>query len=322
MKRIAILAFPGCWAMSLYSARDFFRIVVLLEAHVGLGQGYAVEILTEDGAPVASASGPQVPADARMAAGQVYDLVIVPALEGPRIDGLLKGAEDMVAWLGEHLRRGAPVLALTTGSCLLAATGLVDGVLLATHWAYLHRLQVMFPRCRFTAHESYVQVGAVYSAGSLNGGLDALLALLAADRGDQFAQLCAAHLLVSEPRHLQPLLPGHRNHQDEAVLRVQEWIEARHAEPLRIEELARRFGFSERNLKRRFQVATRISPNLYLQRVRIDKAKKLLIATRLSVKEIAYEVGYENTSFFVRLFKRELGSTPAQWRQAGRLPLI
>ncbi|WP_394559195.1 GlxA family transcriptional regulator [Aquipseudomonas alcaligenes] len=322
MKRVAILAFPGCWAMSLYSARDFFRIVALLEAHVGLGQGYAVEILSEDGSPVASASGPVIVADGALAAEQAYDLVIVPALEGPRIDELLAHSALTVTWLSVHLRRGAPLLALTTGSCLLAATGLVDGVLLASHWAYLRRLQVLFPRCRFTAHESYVQVDNVYSAGSLNGGFDALLALLSGERGNQFAQLCAAHLLVSEPRRLQPLLPGHRNHDDEAVLRVQEWVEVQHAEPLRIEHLARRFGFSERNLKRRFLAATGISPNQYLQRVRIDKAKKLLIATRMSVKEIAYEVGYENTSFFVRLFKRELGSTPARWRQAGRLPLV
>ena len=322
MKRVAMLAFPGCWAMSLYSAKDFFRIVALLEAHLGLDPGYVVEVLSEDGAPVASASGPLVVADGRLAAEEGYDLVIVPALEGPRIDPLLAGAGATVAWLAEHLRRGAPVLALTTGSCLVAATGLVDGVPLATHWAYLRHLQSLFPRCRFTAHESYVQAGAVYSAGSLEGGFDALLALLAEDRGDRFAQLCATHLLVSDPRRLPPLLPGCRNHGDEAVLRVQEWMEAHHAELLPIEALARRFGFSERNLKRRFQAATRLSPNQYLQRVRIDKAKKLLIATRLSVKQIAYEVGYENASFFVRLFKRELGRTPAQWRREGQAPLV
>ncbi len=315
MKRIAILAFPGCWAMSLYSARDFFRIVALLEAHVGLGHGYEIQVLTEDGEAVDSASGSAIETDGRMLPDDVFDLVIVPAVEGPRIGELLERSRAMIDWLTAHLRRGCPVLALTTGSCLLAATGLVDGTSLATHWAYLRRLQTLFPSCRFTVHESYVQIGQVYSAGSLNGGFDALLAMVAQDRGDPFSQLCAAHLLVSEPRRLQPLLPGYRNHDDEAVLRVQEWIEVHHAEPLRIEALARRFGFSERNLKRRFQGATRIAPTQYLQRVRIDKAKKLLIASRLSIKEIAYEVGYENASFFVRLFKRELGCTPAQWRQ-------
>lgn len=221
MKRVAILAFPGCWAMSLYSARDFFRIVELLEAHVGVGQGYAVQVLSVDGEPVASSSGAAIVADSRLVDGVGYDLVIVPAVEGPSIEGLLDQAGETVSWLSQHLRRGALVLPLTTGSCLLAATGQVDGVLLASHWAYLRRLQQLFPACRFTTHEFYVQVGQIYSAGSLNGGFDALLAWLAAERGDQFAQLCAAHLLVAEPRKLQPLLPGHRNYDDEAVLRVQ-----------------------------------------------------------------------------------------------------
>lgn len=221
MKRVAILAFPGCWVMSLYSARDFFRIIELLEAHVGVDQGYAVQVLSVDGEPVASSSGAAIVADSRLVDGVGYDLVIVPAVEGPSIEGLLDQAGETVSWLSQHLRCGALVLPLTTGSCLLAATGQVDGVLLASHWAYLRRLQQLFPACRFTTHEFYVQVGQIYSAGSLNGGFDALLAWLAAERGDQFAQLCAAHLLVAEPRKLQPLLPGHRNYDDEAVLRVQ-----------------------------------------------------------------------------------------------------
>ncbi|EPU1586409.1 helix-turn-helix domain-containing protein [Pseudomonas aeruginosa] len=72
---------------------------------------------------------------------------------------------------------------------------------------------------------------------------------------------------------------------------------------------------AERTLKRRFQQATRLSPNLYVQKVRIDKAKKLLLASSMSVKAIAYEVGYENVSFFVRLFKTHVGQTPAAWRK-------
>ena len=81
----------------------------------------------------------------------------------------------------------------------------------------------------------------------------------------------------------------------------------------RIVDLARQFNFSERNLKRRFQVATQISPNQYLQQVRVDKAKKLLLTADMSVQQIAYEVGYENVSFFIRVFKKIAGCTPTQW---------
>ncbi|MGY0523040.1 helix-turn-helix domain-containing protein, partial [Pseudomonas aeruginosa] len=86
-------------------------------------------------------------------------------------------------------------------------------------------------------------------------------------------------------------------------LKVQDWMETHYAEAITIERMGREAGLAERTLKRRFQQATRLSPNLYVQKVRIDKAKKLLLASGLSVKAIAYEVGYENVSFFVRLFR-------------------
>ena len=99
------------------------------------------------------------------------------------------------------------------------------------------------------------------------------------------------------------------------ILRLQDWIESHHAEAITIERMGHEVGLAERTLKRRFQQATRLSPNLYVQKVRIDKAKKLLLASSLSVKAIAYEVGYENVSFFVRLFKTHVGQTPAEWRK-------
>ncbi|WP_434513755.1 helix-turn-helix domain-containing protein [Dechloromonas sp. ARDL1] len=107
------------------------------------------------------------------------------------------------------------------------------------------------------------------------------------------------------------------NHCDDAILKVQEWIEANYALDLTIESMGREVGMTERTLKRRFRLATRLSPNVYLQKVRIDKAKKLLLATDLSIKAIAYEVGYENVSFFVKIFKTHVGQTPALWRKSG-----
>ncbi|BFM09220.1 hypothetical protein GCM10025791_39740 [Halioxenophilus aromaticivorans] len=89
--------------------------------------------------------------------------------------------------------------------------------------------------------------------------------------------------------------------------------------PITIQALAQSFNFSDRNLKRRFQAATGISINQYIQKARVDKAKKLLISREMDVKAIAYEVGYENVSFFIRLFKRSTGVTPTKWRN-GELP--
>jgi len=314
LEQVAILAYDGCWAMGLFSAADFFRIAALLEKHLGMQPSFAVRVVSVDGGPVRAAGGHVITPDAVLEDVRAASLIVLPAIEGPRLAGF-EADTRVLQWLGQHIDAGTRVLALTTAAAWLAASGRLDGGLLATHWAFVRQLGKRYPACRFVARESFLQEGGLYSTGSLNGCFDALLDILARDRGDRFAQLCATHLLVAEPRRLGPILPGHRNHCDDTVLRVQDWIESHHAEPLTIERMARQAGVSERTFKRRFSEATKLPPNLYLQQVRVDKAKKLLLATRLSIREIAAEVGYENVSFFVRLFKARVGTTPARWRE-------
>jgi len=313
-KRVAILAYEGCWGMSLFAARDFFRVVALLEAHQGLAPFYGVEVLSPDGQAVTLASGQTIQPDGALVTGERYDLVIVPAMEGPRLLAQNEADKPLVAWLAGHIEARVPVLAMTTASALLAATGRVDGILLATHWAFLRVLGKRYPACRFATHDSFRQSEGIYTTGSMNGGFDALLEILAQQRGDAFSQLCATHLLLAEPGRLRPILPGYRNHTDEAILKAQDWIEAHHGEKISLDNIARSCSLGERTLKRRFQEAAGVSPIVYLQKVRIDRAKKLLIATAMTVQEVAFEVGYENVSFFIRLFRQHVGKTPVQWR--------
>ncbi len=314
MEKTAILAYEGCWAMSVFAATDFFRIVALLEQHLGQAPGYAVEVLSAEGAPVRTASGHVIQPDGAVAeAGTDYGLVVIPPVEGVRLHAGFVPDARLLAWLGACRQQGARVLAMTTGACFVAA-GLGGPALLATHWAYARTLQQRYPARRFVARQSCLHADGVWTTGTLSGGFDALLEMLAQDRGDRFSQLCATHLLVSAPERLNPVLPGCRNHCDDPVLKLQDWIESHHAEAVTIERMSREAGMSERTLKRRFRQATRMSPHLYVQMVRIDKAKKLLLSTGLPVKTIAGEVGYENVSFFVRLFKAHTGQTPAVWR--------
>ncbi|MBV4458539.1 helix-turn-helix domain-containing protein [Pseudomonas sp. COR58] len=314
MKRVAILSYDGCWAMGVFSVTDFFRIVALLEQHLGLTQRYAVDVLSADGAAVYAASGHKIQPDAAITDTGHYDLLVIPPIEGVRLAAGFTPEPHVLTWLAARREAGTHLLAMTTGVCFLAAAGFAQHQLLATHWAYARQLKKCYPASQFVTQQPFLQSGGIWSTGTLNGSFDALLEILAQERGDQFSQLCATHLLVSGPERLNPILPGHRNHCDELMLRLQGWIELHHAKTLTIERMAREVGLAERTLKRRFQQATQLSPNLYTQKVRIDKAKKLLLATDLSVKAIAYEVGYENVSFFVRLFKTHTEQTPAQWR--------
>ncbi|HFH3236160.1 TPA: GlxA family transcriptional regulator [Pseudomonas aeruginosa] len=318
MKEVAVLAYDGCWGMGVFAVADFFRIVSLLEAHIGLEPSFRVRILAS-AREVTVASGHSLRADAILEIDADCDLLVIPAIEGARLAGFVPDAASL-AWIAQRIDAGARVLALTTGAAWLAASRRADGLLLASHWAYVRQLARRYPQCRFIGQRSYLQADGLYTTGSLGGGFDALLEIIARERGDRFSQLCATHLLVADAQRLSPILPGRRNHRDESILALQDWIEANHAEPLGLERMAAQAGLALRTLKRRFGAATGLSPIRYLQQVRVDRAKKLLLATPLSIREIAYEVGYENVSFFVRLFRKEAGDTPSHWRGRVRGP--
>ncbi|MCO5625700.1 helix-turn-helix domain-containing protein [Pseudomonas aeruginosa] len=318
MKEVAVLAYDGCWGMGVFAVADFFRIVSLLEAHIGLEPSFRVRILAS-AREVMVASGHSLRADAILEIDADCDLLVIPAIEGARLAGFVPDAASL-AWIAQRIDAGARVLALTTGAAWLAASRRADGLLLASHWAYVGQLARRYPQCRFIGQRSYLQADGLYTTGSLGGCFDALLEIIAQERGDRFSQLCATHLLVADAQRLSPILPGRRNHRDESILALQDWIEANHAEPLGLERMAAQAGLALRTLKRRFGAATGLSPIRYLQQVRVDRAKKLLLATPLSIREIAYEVGYENVSFFVRLFRKEAGDTPSHWRGRVRGP--
>jgi|GEM_PF-673409 len=314
MKKIAIIAYKECWAMSVHAVKDFFSIISLLEKHMKRKTSYQASILSCSGENVCSASGSSITVDNKINVNTPYDLIIIPPIKGSKISPTTPEHVQISSWLSQHITNNTTILALTTGSTFLAATGLLDHVLMATHWAFARHQHNVFPNGQFTACSAYMQSENIYTTGTFNATFDVLLAILARDKGDQFAQLCSTHLLVNDPSELIPSLVGYRHHKDTIIFDVQTYIEQHYNQPLTLLHLAQTFNFSERNLKRRFSLATGISVIQYVQKVRIDKAKKLLITSNRSIKEISYLVGYESSNFFTRVFKKETDKTPSQWK--------
>jgi len=316
MKNIVIVIYDSCWAMSVFSVSDFFRIVTILEEALAKEPRFTITMASVDGKVINSSSNFAIQPDCALADISSADLIVIPPMEGSQLNNTNDSQPEISQWLISHINNKTPILSLTTAADILAATQLLDSKLLCSHWAFINLLKRKHPTSRFTSHESFLFDEHVYSTGSLDGTLDALLSYLAQESGDKFAQVCASHLLATQPSKMTPLLFKHRNHTDNAILTVQDWLESNYQTDINIEALARKFGFSERNLKRRFVLATKLPPNKYLQKVRVDKAKKLLISTTLNIKEVAYQVGYENDSFFNRVFKESTGITLGQWRKS------
>ncbi|WP_338363263.1 helix-turn-helix domain-containing protein [uncultured Pseudoalteromonas sp.] len=306
MRNIAIIAYEGCWAVSVFLAKDFFTIVSLLDSHYSLPQSYEVEIITIDGSAITSSSDSLVIADNSLS-DKAYDLVIIPPIEGSKLKNMPLGTDLIINWLKPKIHSSTSILSLSTGSYFLAATGQLNKTVIATHWSLVKPLSKLFPDCQFISHKSYLRTGNIYTTGSFEAGISVLLGIVAKDKGDRFSQQCATHLLISDSNKLNLILPQFNNHQDDKINEIQDWIHSHSTDVITINDLAKQFNFSERNLKRRFSQATGISINKYVQEVRIDKAKKQLLATDKTVNEISVDVGYENSSFFLVYLKKAQG---------------
>lgn len=167
--------------MSVFSVTDFFRIVALLDVQQHQPLSYQIEIISIDGKAVTTASGHVIQPDAAMTACRDVDIVVISAIEGSYLAGGFVPAPSLITWLHEQNQHGTRLLALTTGVVFIAEMACSGTILLATHWAFLRILRKRYPKCRFVTHSSSVQADRIWTTGSLNGGFDALLEMVAQD---------------------------------------------------------------------------------------------------------------------------------------------
>ena len=275
---------------------------------------FRVKRVSGDGRPVKTAYG-ELPVDGALSLADDADLLLVPAI-GQDIDAVLADNRPLLDWLAAHPSRA--VASICTGAFLLAAGGALDGCRATTHWAMAEAFRRRFPRVRLETEQLLTQDGGRFCSGGALAGVDLCLHLVGHFGGEWLARQTAGVLVMDYGRGLQsrfvPRLPAPQG-QDPAVARLQRWLEQHHAEALTLEAMAEQLHCSPRTLLRRFKEATGLTPNEYLQRVRISAAEALLASGRLPVEQVALRVGYENRAAFARLFKTVTGETPAAYRQ-------
>ncbi|MNR03795.1 HTH-type transcriptional regulator CdhR [compost metagenome] len=201
---------------------------------------------------------------------------------------------------------------------MLAEAGLLCGRQATTHWAFADLLRRMYPDVLVEEGRILCEDDRLISSGGASAAMDLLLHVIRRFASLALAHQCSRYLLIDNMRTEQSvyvLWSMPKQHGDEAILRVQNWVEERFDQPLNIDELAVHFGFGIRNFKRRFLNATGYSPLAYLQALRIERAKQLLETTRLSFDSITNQVGYEDSNSFRRMFKQSVGSSPMAFRK-------
>jgi transcriptional regulator GlxA family with amidase domain len=244
------------------------------------------------------------------------DLIIIPALYGD-LDEAVALNEAAIPWIQKQFERGSEVASLCLGAFLLGATGLLDRKKCSTHWAFYQEFADKFPQVEVVDGSIITDEGHLYSSGGANSIWNLLLYLLEKYTNRDLAILAAKYFAIDIDRISQgafTIFNGQKDHNDEEIQEVQQYLENHYEEKNTIDSLAEMVSISRRTFERRFKSATNNTVIEYLQRVRVEAAKRYFEASRKNVNEVMYDVGYSDTKSFRDVFKKITGLTPIEYR--------
>ncbi|HZW13768.1 MAG TPA: helix-turn-helix domain-containing protein [Noviherbaspirillum sp.] len=326
-RHVSLVALPDAVVSTLTGIFDVMNAFALMGMPgAATPPPFHIQIVGEVTGPLELASG--VPVKVQRAVDDIdsTDIVIVPSiLLGP--NGWERGRyPHLVAWLEKMHRRGALLCSACSGIFLLAETGLFDGRDATVHFGYARQFSAAFPAVPIHPERVLVVSGVreeLVSSGASMSWHDLVLYLIARYVGATGAQEVARMFALQW--HQDGLTPyivfeGRRDHADGDIQSAQQWLETHFPVANPVEEMIKRSRLAERTFKRRFTDATGLTPLCYVQRLRIEDAKRRLERTEVSIDEISWQVGYEDPAFFRRLFKRTTGLAPGDYRKRFRIP--
>lgn len=245
------------------------------------------------------------------------DLIIIPALGSADLTRSLELNSAYIPWIVQQHRGGAEVASLCVGSFLLASTGLLNGKECSSHWKTAPEFREMFPEVTLVDGRIITEEKGLYSSGGATSYWNLLLYLVEKYTSREIAILAAKLFALEIDRKSQSpfiMFNGQKKHEDEPIRKAQEFIEDNLSEKISVDELAVKFAIGRRHFDRRFKKATNNTPAEYIQRVKIEAAKKLLEIGKKNVNEVMYEVGYSDTKSFRMVFKKITGLSPLDYR--------
>jgi len=244
------------------------------------------------------------------------NLIVIPSVARD-YEQAMKGNKVLVDWIAKQYRLGAEIATMCTGTFVLASAGLLDGKNCSTHWSAADTFRSLFPKVNLQPDKLITDENGIYTNGGAYSFLNLVIYLVEKYYDRQTAIHCAKVFQVEIDRQSQSafaIFSGQKVHDDEVVKQAQAYIENKVSEKISVEDLSSRFALGRRNFDRRFIKATGNTPIEYAQRVKIEVAKRAFEATRKTVNEVMYEVGYSDVKAFREVFKRITGVSPLAYR--------
>ena len=278
---------------------------------------FRVTTASADGRAVRCDGNIRIQPDMAIASVRKTQLIFVPTT-GVNVENVVERNAPVVPWLRRWRKRGAAIASVCSGVGLIAATGMLDGRRATTHWGLADTFREKYPKVKWMPELMVTEDRGFYCGGGVHAALDLSLYLVEKFCGHEVAIQTAKALLIETPRAWQAgfaIVPLKTQHSDDTILRAQEWLHQNFHRDFQLDALARQVGMSVRNFVRRFKQATGDSPLIYLQKLRISAAKRLLESDHRNVQEIGHAVGYEDVAFFRELFERHTGVAPSAYRK-------
>lgn len=244
------------------------------------------------------------------------DLLIIPPAYGDITEGV-KANAAAIPYIQNLYKKGCSIASLCLGAFILAETGLLNGKKCSTHWAYLEEFRNRHPQIEVVDGAIITEVGNIYSSGGASSLWNLILYLVEKFSDRETAILISKSFALDIDRSSQAvfaMFKGQKNHTDTEIIKVQDYIEKNYNEKITIEYLTTIANTGRRTLERRFSQATNNTPLEYIQRVRIEAAKRSFEASRKNVTEVMFDVGYTDTKAFRDIFKKITGLTPIEYR--------
>jgi len=320
-KHIGIVGFEGVAALDLTGVLDAFFI-----AGGGMwrkpSERYATHVIGVPASPFVAESGLRLSPDVALDDAPPLDTIVVPGGPGLRED---KTNALVAGWLRGRARDTRRIVSVCTGLYGLAASGLLDGRRATTHWRHAADAQRRFPKVKVEPDAIFVKDGRFYSSAGMTAGIDLALALIEEDYGPAVSLATARQLVVYMKRsggqlqYSEPL--RFQTRAGDRFSDLVAHIVGDLASDWSVETMAARAGLSARQFSRRFNATFGVSPAAYVERLRLDEARRHLAVGADKLAGIVHAVGFASDDAFRRAFERRFGVTPSAYRSQFSSPL-
>jgi transcriptional regulator GlxA family with amidase domain len=317
MIKVTLLALDNALASSIMGSMDVFSLTGSTWNYIASKQKisyFDLKVVTKDGMPSKSKNNAAIIPNCSIHDIESTDVIIISSISD---FSTLLTSDETIEWLHHHFKRGTTIASVCSGTFVLAKTGLLNGKQATVHWGFAAEFKRRYPEVHLRPDKIITEEEQLLCSGGYNSYIALSFYIVEKFCGRDVAIESSKAMLHDLGRSSQDpysiSIITHRS-LDPEIHRIQEWLEKNFNHRIDMQDLADAFGMSRRVLERRFKTATGMPPLLYLQQIRVEIAKKYLESTSITFSEIAVLVGYEDTSFFRKIFQKQTKTLPKEYR--------